>query len=107
MKNKIITLATFCPKDIKLLAGRDNGIDMRKKLKLEENENDIEVESITIDVPKYIKTITSSYILGLVGIYIEKYGESEFRKKYIFNCNEVTRNNIEIAIQYVITNKGV
>lgn len=107
MKNKTIDLATYCSKDIKLLAGRDNGIEMREKIKLKENEDDMEIENIIIDVPKYIKTITSSYILGLVGAYIEEHGEYEFRKKYTFNCNSVTKNNIEMAIQYVITNKGV
>lgn len=104
MKNKIINLSTYCPKELKLLAGRDNGIEMRKKIKLEEYENSNDIQVIVIEVPEYIKTMTSSYILGLVGIYIEKNGEIKFREKYNFKCNEVTRTNIEIAIKYVITN---
>lgn len=107
MKSRTIDLATYCPKNIKLLAGRDNGIEMRKELKLKESEDDVEIENIIINVPKYIKTITSSYILGLVGAYIEEYGEYKFSGKYTFICNSVTKNNIEMAIQYVITNKGV
>lgn len=107
MNNKTINLSTYCAKELKLLAGRDNGIEIRKKLKLEGYEQDTNISTITIEVPKYIKTITSSYILGMVGVYIEKYGEFKFREKYIFECNDITRNNIEIAIKYVITNKEV
>lgn len=105
MKTKTINLATYCSKELKLLAGRDKGIEMRKRIKLEEYESDKDISNINVEVPNYIKTMTSSYILGLVGVYIEKYGEDQFRSKYSFKCNEVTRNNIEIAIKYVTTNK--
>jgi hypothetical protein len=102
-KKQTINLATYCPSELKLLTGRDNGIEMRKKLKLEEYENNDEIDIIEIVVPKYIKTMTSSYILGLCSLYIEKNGEQNFRKKYNFICNSVIKNNIDIAIQYVIT----
>lgn len=100
---KQINLATYCPKELKLLTGRDNGIEMRKKLKLEEYEKDDKIKTIEITIPNYIKTMTSSYILGLCSIYIEKKGELRFREKYKFICNNVIKNNIDIAVQYVIT----
>ena len=107
MKDKTINLSTYCARELKLLAGRDKGIEMRKRIKLEEYESNKDISFINIEVPEYIKTMTSSYILGLVGIYIEKYGEIQFRNKYNFKCNDVTKNNIEIAIKYVITNMEV
>lgn len=98
---KIIELSSYCNKELKLLAGRDNGINMREKLKLKELEKDESIKQIVINIPEYIKTMTSSYILGLVGNYISENGEIKFKEKYIFNCNDITKNNIQNAIDYV------
>ena len=105
--NKRIQLGSYYSKDYKLISGRTNGIDKRKDWKLEELEKDNNIETIIFEVPEYISTITSSFILGLVGIYISDYGKEEFYKKYRFETkNESIINNIETAVQYVLTEIG-
>lgn len=90
----------------KVLAGRDNGEDIRQKINLEKIEN--ENEKIEIIIPKDVFSFNSSYFLGMFGESVKKLGKEKFEEKYQFNTsNESIKMNIKDGIDEALNNVDV
>lgn len=77
--------------------GRPKGKLGREKYNLDAiDKSDVAVKVI---IPENTYTINSSYFLGLFGDSIRAAGSREaFLKKFIFQCPEIFRNEIEKSI---------
>lgn len=82
---------------IKVFSGRDRGVNLREKLKIDEKDNDEEVYEF--EIAKSVYSFNSSCFLGLFSESIKKLGEKKFREKYQFNCSDLIRMNIEDGIR--------
>ena len=83
----------------KVLAGRTNGEDIRKKINL---------EKIEIIIPNDVFSFNSSYFLGMFGESVKKLGKEKFEEKYQFNTkNESIRMNIKDGIDEALNNVDV
>ena len=90
----------------KVLAGRTNGEDIRKKINLEKIEN--ENKKIEIIIPNDVFSFNSSYFLGMFGESVKKLGKEKFEEKYQFNTkNESIRMNIKDGIDEALNNVDV
>lgn len=87
---------------IKVISGRDRGITLREKLKIDEKDNDEEIYEFEIAQDVY--SFNSSCFLGLFSDSIKKLGEKKFREKYQFNCSDLIRMNIEDGIRDAVNN---
>ena len=83
-------------KNVKVISGRDRGIELREKLKIDEKDNDEEIYEFKIAQDVY--SFNSSCFLGLFSNSIKKLGEKRFREKYQFNCSDLIKMNIEDGI---------
>jgi len=92
-------------KDKKILSGKDNGIALRTKLKMDEKDKDDNTYEVIIS--KEVYSFNSSYFLGLFEDSIKKIGESKFREKYKFDCTPVIMENIEDGIKDALNNVNV
>ena len=87
---------------VKVISGRNKGIELRKKLKIDEKDKDEEIYKIHIAQDVY--SFNSSCFLGLFSNSIKNLGEKKFREKYIFNCSDLIKMNIEDGIRDAINN---
>ncbi len=89
----------------KVLSGRDNGVNLRKRLEIDkiENEND----EIKIIIPQDVFALNSSYFLGWLGKSVRDLGKESFEKKYLFECNDIVKLNIEDGINDALNNIDV
>lgn len=81
----------------KVLSGREEGNEARKKFKLDKKDK-IE-EKIEVEVPESIYSINISFFLGLFGKSIRDLGEDKFKSKYKFICDEFIQQNIDDGIK--------
>lgn len=86
----------------KVLSGREKGIKIREKLKLD--EEDQKIESIQILIPQEIYSFNSSYFLGLFGKSVRKFGKEKFLEKYVFVCSNIIMMNINDGIDDALNN---
>lgn len=89
----------------KVLSGRDNGVNLRKKLEIDKKEN--ENDEIKIIIPQDVFALNSSYFLGWLGKSVRDLGKENFEKKYKFECNEIVQLNIEDGINDALNNIDV
>ena len=90
----------------KVLAGRTNGENIRKKINLEKIES--ENEKIEIIIPNDVFSFNSSYFLGMFGESVKKLGKEKFEEKYQFNTNnESIKMNIKDGIDEALNNADV
>lgn len=89
----------------KVLSGRDNGVNLRKKLEIDKKEN--ENDEIKIIIPQDVFALNSSYFLGWLGKSVRNLGKENFEKKYHFECNEIVKLNIEDGINDALNNIDV
>ena len=89
----------------KVLSGRDNGVNLRKKLEIDKKENDN--DEIKIIIPQDVFALNSSYFLGWLGKSVRDLGKENFEKKYHFACNEIVKLNIEDGINDALNNVDV
>ncbi|HZK56574.1 MAG TPA: hypothetical protein VFC84_20650 [Desulfosporosinus sp.] len=101
----VINLEKFKETNVKVLSGRDNGQALRKKLNLDEKDKTGEIVSVVI--PDDLYSINSSYFLGLFGASIRALGESRFRERYIFKCDEIIQKNVEDGISRALKESNV
>lgn len=101
----MINLKEYFDNEVKVLSGRKIGKEHRKKFHL--NRLDEEDDIINIIIPDDIYSINTSYFLELFGPSIRKLGEDKFRKKYVFECDDVIRLNIEDFIELALKNSDV
>lgn len=83
--------------NIKVISGRNRGINLREKLKIDEKDNDEEIYEF--EIAQNVYSFNSSCFLGLFSDSIKKLGEKKFREKYQFNCSDLIRMNIEDGIR--------
>lgn len=88
--------------NMKVISGRDKGIELREKLKLDEKDKDKKQYNIIIGENVY--SFNSSCFLGLFGKSIRELGEKNFREKYKFECTDLIRMNIEDGINDATNN---
>lgn len=104
MENKIINLQNYLRPGTILYSGRDYGIEVREKEKLDKKDND-NIEYIVKINPSTLK-ISTSFILGLFKNSYLKYGSDMFTKKYKFEfiglqySNEI-KEDINKGIDYL------
>ncbi|MCK4258024.1 MAG: hypothetical protein KAX49_03550 [Halanaerobiales bacterium] len=101
----VINLKEHFNNEVKVLSGREIGKKHRDKFNL--NRLDKNNDTINIIVPDDLYSINTSYFLGLFGPSIRNLGEDQFRKKYIFQCDEVIRLNIEDGIELALKDSDV
>lgn len=82
MEKKTIDLNDFILENIVVLSGRIQGENIRKKLKMEDKDND--ECTYTVIIPQRIRTLNPSYFLGLFSISIHNLGLENFMEKYTF-----------------------
>ncbi len=93
-------------KNKKVLAGRDNGANIRQTINLEKIES--ENEKIEVIIPTEVYSFNSSYFLGMFGESVKKFGKEGFEKKYNFITeNESIKMNIKDGIDEALNNIDV
>ena len=102
--DKIIILGDHLPSNKRILSGRDVGEKARDRYKLSEFDDLDGV--VTIVIPKKIWTLSASFFLGCFGNSVRKLGEEKFRQKYIFDCDELFRPNIDDGIYRALNTTG-
>ena len=96
MKENNINLSKQLKPNTKILSGRPEGKQARKEYNLIQVDRNDEV--ITVIFDEKVKGINPSFFLGLFGDSLKVMGIEKFRKKYIFQCNDVIKENIEEGI---------
>lgn len=106
MKDKTINLNECLEPKSKILTGREYGEEMRDKYKLDALED--EYESIIIFIPDSIYSVNPSFLLGMFGISIRKFGsEDAFLEKYQFDCDETVIESVFDAIDRALKTSDV
>ena len=81
--------------------GRDRGERARMKLNLAVEEQ--RCEKITVIVPEYVFTVSSSYFLGLFGESIKAAGSSDrFFQKFDFQCPDFLMHDFEKYVEITL-----
>ena len=101
--------AYFQKYKLKVLAGRIEGAEYRKELHLDKIDKEIESTEVKIEIniPQYFLSITSSFFLGCFGKSIRNLGESKFRERYIFTCDDALRTGIEDGISRALNDSKI
>lgn len=96
MKGNVIILSKQLKPNTKILSGRPEGKQARKEYNLIQVDKSNEVVNVILD--EKVKGINPSFFLGLFGDSLQLMGVQKFREKYIFECSDVIRENIEEGI---------
>lgn len=90
----------------KVFTGRDRGVDVRVKSKINEIEATLTEGTITIIIPEDIRSINPSFLEEFLFNVVKKLGKEAFYKKIIFdNKSERYRsfnNDLEEAIESIL-----
>lgn len=98
-----IDLQQYRNPNSKILSDRKFGMQVRKKMKLD--EIDKTEEQVIIIIPGDIWALNSSYFIGIFEKSVHYLGEENFRKKYLFQCsNNYILENIEQGIKDILYN---
>lgn len=100
MESKKIILDALLKNSSKVLSGRKDGYEARKKLQID--KIDASQIIVTIYVSPMVYSINPSFFLGLFGQSIEVLGETKFREKYKFDCSDAIMIKIEQGIQRAV-----
>lgn len=91
-----ITLGKHRRANSRVFSGRNEGYDLRKKLKLSELEK--QYSYIKITVPEDTLSLNTSFFLGLFGESVRELGEEKFREVYNFDCPSIVKLQINDGI---------
>ncbi len=83
-------------KTYKVLSGKELGAKARAFFNLD--LLDSQANTVTFTVPEEVFSINSSFFSAMFQKSIKTLGVSQFRKQYIFDCDEIIRMNIENGI---------
>ncbi len=100
-----IDLSMIQNKKYKVLSGVDLGKQSRKFFKID--DLDAQSAPVTLVVPKDVFSLNSSFFSGLFYDSIAKLKEAGFREKYVFDCTDIIRKNVENGIFYVLNTKNL
>ena len=92
-------------KKYKVLSGVDLGKAARSFFKID--DLDEQTTHVTVVVPKDVFSLNSSFFSGLFHDSIVKLKEEGFRRKYIFECTDVIKKNVDDGIFYVLNTKNI
>lgn len=101
---KSIILGDHLPSNKRILSGRDVGEQARLRYHLD--DLDTNEETVTVEIPVKIWTLSASFFLGCFGNSVRKLGEDKFRKKYIFKCDDLFIPNINDGIYRALHTSG-
>lgn len=104
LKSNKFDIREYIKKGSKVLSGREEGKELRKKLNL--SFEDLNDETLTIEI-KDIYAVNPSFFLGCWGESVRNLGEEGFRRKYKFECSEILRNNIERGIRRALNDANI
>lgn len=93
---KKIEINNINSKTYKVLSGKELGEVARKFFKLD--QLDLESENVTFVVPEAVFSINSSFFSAMFQQSIKKLGVQKFREKYMFECDDIIKMNIENGI---------
>lgn len=99
-----INLSKYRGSNSRVLSGREQGKDVRRKLNLD--EIDYKRESVMIIIPEDTLSLNTSFFLGLFGASVRTLGEDEFRKVYQFECKDIIRRSIDDGIIRALKNSN-
>lgn len=91
-----INLNDISNKEVQVISGRSRGEATRKKFKIEKIEE--EHNQVKVIIPKECYCLNSSFLLGLFGKSIRKFGSKKFKEVFVFVNDENHREEIEEAI---------
>lgn len=83
-----IDLETFKTPGSKVFTGRERGIDVRTKSKIDELE--VKYDSIFVKIPKDVMSLNPSFLEEFLYNVVKKLGKDDFNKKFTF-LTESTR----------------
>lgn len=95
-----INLNNHTKKGSRVLSGRNEGKEVRKKFSLELIDRNN--ENVTVIFPDDIISLNSSFFLGLFGPSVRFLGKHGFQEKYRFICPEFVKKSIEDGIERAI-----
>lgn len=99
-----INLEDYRTPGSKVFTGRDRGIEVRKKSKIDEIESDTD-EKITIIIPEDIRSINPSFLEEFLINVVTKLKKEKFMEKFRFE-NKSTRyifeNDLDEAIDCIL-----
>ncbi len=95
-----INLNCHRSKDVIVFSGRPKGQALRQKLEL--NAFDKTPDTAVVNVPDDVVSLNSSFFLGLFAESVKSLGEKQFRTKYIFECPDEIREDIDDGIQQAL-----
>lgn len=86
-------------------SGRDRGVALRDRIKLDANEDS--AEAVDVVIPEGTYTLSSSFFLGLFGPSVKKCGSvDQFERKFRFRAPEflkpVLRGHASLALQGLV-----
>ena len=90
---------------VRVLSGREYGKDLRATHNLDKVDQTNEIVNIVI--PDRIYSVNASFFLGLFGPSVRALTEDGFRKRYLFQCDDIIRDNIEDGIQRAVKESNV
>lgn len=85
---------------VKVLSGRENGANLRTQYSLD--RYDKTKEKFEVLIPDDIFSLNTSFFLALFGASVRTLGENEFKERFLFNCPEYIRPEIEDGIRRAI-----
>lgn len=100
MKSNLIVLDKLLKNSSKVLSGRNDGYEARKRLEIDRLDGDN--TSVTVSISTQVYSINPSFFLGLFGNSIKELGEIRFREKYKFTCSDAITIKIEQGIQRAV-----
>jgi hypothetical protein len=100
-----VDMKSFIKNGIKVFSGRQEGSSIRKKLNLDEYDNNDEI--VCINIPDFVWSMNSSFFLSCFGDSIRKLGKEKFKTKYIFNCDSIIQKQIEEGISQALKTSNV
>jgi hypothetical protein len=94
------------PPNSGLLSGRDSGLAARARFGV--SKLDASPGTVTVIIPDEVFSMNTSFFLGLFGESVRSLGEIQFRRKYVFHCDEeIHRPTIERGIEKALKESSI
>lgn len=84
----------------KVLSGVDLGVSARKAFNLDLLDSQGNI--VTFRIPDEVYSVNSSFFSGMFQKSIKTLGEKVFRERYIFECDDIIKMNIENGISNIV-----
>lgn len=106
MNNIIINLEDYRTPNSKVFTGRDRGIDVRDKSKIDEIIKSNVDETITVIIPENVRSINPSFLEEFLFNVVSKFGKEIFFKRVVFKNNSdrysTFENDLEEAVESIL-----